>query len=50
MQMEEPDRPPPARVQEYLLESIKNNRYYEPGHQGKEASIRKWLEKRREKI
>jgi putative ATPase len=48
MQIEDPDRPPPARVQEYLPESIKNNRYYEPGHQGKEASIRKWLEKRRE--
>jgi putative ATPase len=47
MQIEDPDRPPPARVQEYLPDGVKGNHYYEPGHQGKEASIRKWLEKRR---
>jgi putative ATPase len=47
MQIEDPDRPPPAQVQEYLPDGVKGNRYYEPGHQGKEASIRKWLEKRR---
>ncbi len=49
MQIEDPDRPPPAQVQEYLPDSVKRNHYYEPGHQGKEASIRKWLEKRRDK-
>ncbi len=49
MQIEDPDRPPPAQVQEYLPDSVKESHYYEPGHQGKEASIRKWLEKRRDK-
>lgn len=47
MQIEDSERPPPAQLQEYLPESLKGRRYYEPGHQGKEASIRKWLEKRR---
>ncbi|HZU67654.1 MAG TPA: replication-associated recombination protein A [Ktedonobacteraceae bacterium] len=47
MQIEDPERPPATRVQEYLPESLKGKRYYEPGHQGKEASIKKWLEKRR---
>ncbi|MDQ2885740.1 MAG: replication-associated recombination protein A [Chloroflexota bacterium] len=47
MQIEDPDRPPPVQVQEYLPDGVKGNHYYEPGHQGKEASIRKWLEKRR---
>lgn len=47
MQIEDPDRPPPAKVQEYLPDGVKGNSYYEPGHQGREASIRKWLEKRR---
>ena len=49
MQIENPERPPTVRLQEYLPESVKGNRYYEPGHQGKEASIRKWLERRRDK-
>jgi len=44
---EDPERPPADRLQEYLPESLKGKRYYEPGQQGKEASIRKWLEKRR---
>ena len=48
MQIEDPDRPPAKQLQEYLPESLKGRRYYEPGHQGKEASIKKWLEKRRE--
>jgi putative ATPase len=34
-------------VQEYLPESLQGKIYYEPGQQGKEASIKKWLEKRR---
>jgi putative ATPase len=48
MQIEDPDRPPATQIQEYLPESLKGRRYYEPGHQGKEASIKKWLEQRRE--
>ncbi len=47
MQIDDPERPPAIKVQEYLPESLKGQRYYEPGHQGKEASIKKWLEKRR---
>src|SRR6266571_2977345 len=49
MQIEDPERPPSVQLQEYLPESLKGRRYYEPGHQGKEASIKKWLEKRRGK-
>lgn len=43
---------PPADniLQEYLPDSLKGRRYYEPGHQGKEASIKKWLEKQRDNI
>src|SRR5438132_137830 len=47
MQIEDPERPPAVQLQEYLPESLKGRRYYEPGQQGKEASIKKWLEKRR---
>ncbi len=47
MQIEDPERPPAIKLQEYLPESLKGKHYYEPGHQGKEASIKKWLEKRR---
>lgn len=47
MQIDDPERPPALQLQEYLPESLKGRRYYEPGHQGKEASINKWLEKRR---
>ncbi|HEU5227972.1 MAG TPA: replication-associated recombination protein A [Ktedonobacteraceae bacterium] len=47
MQIEDPERPPSVKVQEYLPESLKGRRYYQPGQQGKEASIKKWLEKRR---
>lgn len=47
MQIDDPDRPPAVSVQEYLPERLKGRRYYEPGQQGKEASIKKWLEKRR---
>ncbi len=48
MQIEDSDRPPATQLQEYLPESLKGRRYYEPGHQGKEASIKKWLERRHE--
>src|SRR5579863_3478078 len=47
MQIDDPERPPSVRLQEYLPESLKGRRYYEPGQQGKEAGIKKWLEKRR---
>jgi len=49
MQIDDAERPPAQQLQEYLPESLKGHRYYEPGHQGKEASIKKWLEKRRER-
>src|SRR5712692_8407085 len=47
MQVDDAERPPTVQLQEYLPENLKGRRYYEPGHQGKEASIKKWLEKRR---
>ncbi len=49
MQIEDPERPPAIQLQEYLPDSLKGRYYYEPGQQGKEASIKKWLEKRRSK-
>ena len=48
MQIDDPDRPPPMKVQEYLPERLQDRHYYEPGQQGKEAGIKRWLEKRRE--
>ncbi len=48
MQIDDAERPPARQLQEYLPESLKGRHYYEPGHQGREASIKKWLEKRRE--
>ncbi|GCE48368.1 putative ATPase [Thermosporothrix hazakensis] len=47
MQIDDPERPPALRLQEYLPDNLKNRRYYEPGQQGREASIKRWLEKRR---
>ena len=46
MQSDDPERPPAISVQEYLPENLKGHRYYEPGVQGKEASIKRWMEKR----
>ncbi|GCE26126.1 ATPase AAA [Dictyobacter alpinus] len=46
MQIDDPDRPPTGKVQEYLPERLVGKRFYEPGNQGKEASIRTWLQKR----
>lgn len=48
MQIEDPERPPTQKLQEYLPDRLKGKRYYEPGFQGKEASIHQWLERRRE--
>jgi putative ATPase len=47
MHIDDPDRPPAQQLQEYLPESLKGRKYYEPGQQGKEAGIKKWLDKRR---
>jgi len=47
MHIDDPERPPSIQLQEYLPQSLKGRQYYEPGHQGKEASIKQWLEKRR---
>ena len=48
MRIDDPERPPAVQLQEYLPKNLKDRRYYEPGFQGKEASIRKWLDQRRE--
>ena len=47
MESEDPERPPAEKLQEYLPERMVGQRFYEPGTQGKEKSIRQWLEKRR---
>ncbi len=47
MQIDDPDRPPAQRLQAYLPDKLQGKRYYEPGHQGKEASIKKWLDTKR---
>ncbi|GAC1367286.1 MAG: replication-associated recombination protein A [Ktedonobacteraceae bacterium] len=46
MQSEDPERPPAAKLQEYLPERMVGQRFYEPGNQGKEKSIQLWLKKR----
>src|SRR5436305_2782295 len=48
MQMDDPERPPAVRLQEYLPENLRGRHYYEPGYQGREAGIKQWLVKRRE--
>ncbi|HET8840891.1 MAG TPA: replication-associated recombination protein A [Ktedonobacteraceae bacterium] len=48
MPINDPERPPSVKLQEYLPENLKGRHYYEPGLQGKEASIKQWLEKRRD--
>src|SRR5258707_3421773 len=47
MQIDDPDRPPAFQLQENLPESLTRWRYCGPGQQGREASIKKWLEKMR---
>lgn len=47
MHIDDPERPPTQQLQEYLPESLKGHRYYTPGHQGNEATIKKWLDRRR---
>jgi putative ATPase len=48
MQIDDPERPPAIQIQEYLPESLKGKHYYEPGLQGREVSIKRWLERRRD--
>jgi len=50
MQTDDPERPPATQLQEYLPENLKGQHYYEPGQQGKEASIKRWLEQRRGEV
>jgi len=47
MHIDDPERPPTQQLQEYLPESLKDHRYYTPSHQGTEAGIKKWLDRRR---
>jgi putative ATPase len=44
---EDPNRPPPEQPQTYLPEAISGHTYYQPGAQGNEASIQRWLARRR---
>lgn len=44
---EDPSRPPPERLQEYLPDQLKKREYYQPTAQGNEASIQRWLKRRR---
>ncbi|WP_069805934.1 replication-associated recombination protein A [Thermogemmatispora onikobensis] len=44
---DDPSRPPAVQLQEYLPANLQGRRYYEPGLQGNEAGIRRWLERRR---
>jgi putative ATPase len=44
---EDPSRPPPEQLQQYLPEKIQGREYYHPTAQGNEASIQHWLKRRR---
>jgi putative ATPase len=44
---DDPSRPPPQRLQDYLPGELRDRAYYHPTAQGAEASIRAWLERRR---
>ncbi|MFN8559701.1 MAG: hypothetical protein U0531_20935 [Dehalococcoidia bacterium] len=44
---ESPDRPPVARLQQNLPETLRGAAYYEPRPAGAEEPIRRWLEARR---
>jgi putative ATPase len=45
---EDPSRPPPTRPQAYLPEVLGERDYYHPSAQGAEASIQRWLARRRD--
>ena len=40
MQIEDPERPPAIQIQEYLPESLKGRRYYEPDIREKKRALR----------
>jgi putative ATPase len=44
---DDPSRPPPQRLQDYLPEQLRDRAYYQPTAQGAEASIHAWLKRRR---
>ena len=45
---DDPSRPPPERLQDYLPEQMSDRQYYQPTAQGGEASIQAWLRRRRD--
>ena len=45
---DDPSRPPPERLQDYLPEQMRDRQYYQPTAQGGEASIQAWLKRRRQ--
>ncbi|HLV97759.1 MAG TPA: replication-associated recombination protein A [Ktedonobacterales bacterium] len=49
MAVDDPTRPPPEALQEYLPDNLKGRRYYEPTPFGEEGAIKSWLEKRRQR-
>jgi putative ATPase len=49
MAHDDPSRPPPEALQEYLPDNLKGRRYYEPTPFGDEGAIKSWLEKRRQR-
>ncbi|HEY7349370.1 MAG TPA: replication-associated recombination protein A [Ktedonobacterales bacterium] len=48
MTTDDPTRPPPEALQEYLPDTLKGRRYYEPTPFGEEGAIKSWLDKRRQ--
>jgi putative ATPase len=44
---EDPSHPSPERLQDYLPKSKRDHTYYQPTAQGGEASIQRWLDRRR---
>jgi putative ATPase len=49
MAADDPTRPPPEALQEYLPDNLKGRHYYEPTPFGEEGAIKSWLEKRRQR-
>jgi putative ATPase len=44
--LEDSERPPHQRLQDYLPENLRDRRYYTPTDQGQERSIQRWLARR----
>lgn len=47
LESEDPARPPAVQLQDYLPDNLKGHHYYQPGNQGQEASIQRWLARKR---